>query len=258
MIDFQFILEMFDRGLVGIVFGGIIGYTISLYFKSRKKLSFQSNSLLFHITKRYPISYSKQYKGIYTSKLTRSIYFVWNSGNQVIERNDISSIEPLRIGVKGNSQIIDAKLLKTCREANNIRVTSDNEQAKLTFDYLNPNDGCVIEIIHTSKKRPFIVGEIKGISKGITNYGDIFFFSGRQGARIASLFLIVMTSLLYLLYIITGIIPPKIGTKEGLYIYLALGYFISIITLIFSHRNFPSQLKIDLNEMARTKYNDCI
>jgi hypothetical protein len=44
----------------------------------------------------------------------------------------------------------------------------------LSFDYLNPGDGAVFELLHTDKKPyPVVVGTIRGVPNGVRDWGRI-------------------------------------------------------------------------------------
>lgn len=94
-------------------------------------------------------------KVIYNDKtverLTKLIIVFWNDGSAVLDKNDIAESDPLKLSFDG--EVLDARLLRQTKSVNQFRVTLDetyNNLANITFDYLDPKDGAVIEILHTS------------------------------------------------------------------------------------------------------------
>lgn len=107
-----------------------------------------------------------QYKNETVDNLTITKLAFWNDGRQTINMIDIAEADPLRISAIHNSKILSAEVIYSRNPANRFRI-SDIEQytsTKLLFDYLDRNEGGVIQIIHTGKSSKDI--EVKGTVKG--------------------------------------------------------------------------------------------
>ncbi len=104
------------------------------------------------------------------SNLSVSKIVFWNEGREVIDKEDISKSNYLRITPSKESvKILDCKVISRNSDASNFEVLLDPEknEARLIFDYLNFRWGAVFEVIHTGieSKDIDIVGSIKGVEK---------------------------------------------------------------------------------------------
>lgn len=118
--------------------------------------------------------------------------------------------------------------------------SADREEIILGFDYLNPGDGFVIEVMNKGKFRPLILGEIRGGK--INNNGKVEFYSGSKDSKKFGIVLFLLSSVMLIMYRITGIIPPIFRTKEVLISMIIMEYVCSIFVMIFAYKNFPSKL----------------
>jgi len=96
----------------------------------------------------------------------------WNGGKETIRKNDITSAEPLEISVKEPFKILEAKILVVNNPANEIsirRIKSESGKhfIQLNFEYLDMDEGCVVQIIHDgySSKDILVSGTIIGAGK---------------------------------------------------------------------------------------------
>jgi hypothetical protein len=107
-------------------------------------------------------------------QLTVSQCFLWNAGNASISGSDIVPSDPLRVEFEETDEILKARLVRGTREVNNVEIDSPPKahRAFLRFDFLDPGDGAVIELVHTSALRvPRVKGTIKGIPEGLVDVG---------------------------------------------------------------------------------------
>ncbi|MEM7756867.1 MAG: hypothetical protein AAF298_01865 [Cyanobacteria bacterium P01_A01_bin.40] len=106
------------------------------------------------------------YDNTIISNLTVTRILFINRGNEVINSNDIAPKEPLRIVFISNPDIFEFKILYIKQKANNISFTLYNNQIYLNFDYLSYNEGCILQVVHSSDSdKIHIKGIIKGINK---------------------------------------------------------------------------------------------
>jgi hypothetical protein len=91
----------------------------------------------------------------------------WNAGNDTIDNQDVPIAEPLTIHVINESQILDAKVIYRKNPANQLTISlsSDKTFINLKFDYIDKEEGGVIQKIHTGKSNEDI--EIHGLIKGV-------------------------------------------------------------------------------------------
>lgn len=105
-------------------------------------------------------------------RLSASQFILWNSGKASISGSDVVSADPLRLEFDKNDEILKARVVRSTRDVNNSQVACEPKShiANLTFDFMDPGDGVVVELIHTSSRAfPKILGTIKGIPRGLTN-----------------------------------------------------------------------------------------
>lgn len=107
-----------------------------------------------------------EYNGEEIENLTTTKLFLWNGGKETIDKNDITELEPLKIKVTDNYKMLDINILESSKIANNFKYTLSHDLSELllTFDYIDKNEGIVIQIIHTGKSEDDIklIGLIKG------------------------------------------------------------------------------------------------
>ncbi len=176
-------------GLLGIC-GLIFGYVT--YVRSRRRTTMAyvhlGEHLLGSASDTLPPLIDVLYDGIAIPRLTKSLVIIWNNGENTIAGTDIVVKDPLRLQVGTDGEILSVSVLKTSRVVNDVRIgysesTAANE-AMLTFDFLDANDGVVVEILHTSTDRkPRIKGTLRGLPKGFTNLGQFARPKPRKNAR---------------------------------------------------------------------------
>ena len=165
-------------GLIGIILGavGIFSYKIS---KSIAKPSFQKASLrlLGRDEDNLPKEVTVLFKGNEVNRLTKTTLILWNNGTEVLDGKDVIPKSPICITYNNGDNILSHKILKRTKAVNNFSVVKNKEcphQLLASFDYLDPKDGIVLEILHDSeKKHPEITGIIKGIPKGFIDLGIV-------------------------------------------------------------------------------------
>lgn len=95
--------------------------------------------------------------------LSSTIYFIWNSGNGVINANDMVGERPIRITCE-NEQFLDVKVIKQSDESNSFRILDFNStNIEMTFDYIDSGEGLKFQILHTGNDEKIHVEyKIKG------------------------------------------------------------------------------------------------
>lgn len=161
------------NGLFGL-FGGLIGIVgIVLFFttRSRSRIAAQINSLeLVGAKSVLPDEIEFLFRGNKVPKVTLSRIAIWNSGNQTLTGGQIVDGDPLCILTSEGSEILEASILKRTRQVNEfscVRKDDVPNEALCRFDYLDPQDGALIQIIHTGTDKVQVVGTLRGIRKRI-------------------------------------------------------------------------------------------
>ncbi|MDF9904525.1 UNVERIFIED_ORG: hypothetical protein OKW15_002481 [Pseudomonas reinekei] len=161
-------------GIAGIVFG------LLTYFWTRKRTSLgyvhRGEHLLGSASDALPPAIVVQYNGISIPRLTKSVLIFWNSGENTVLGSDIVAKDPLRFHVGDDGQILSISVLKAGRPVNDFALISPRKvmnEAEFTFNFLDANDGVVVEILHTSTDRqPRIKGTLRGLPQGFRNFGQ--------------------------------------------------------------------------------------
>jgi hypothetical protein len=141
---------------------GLIGVlaTIFAYIKQRrvKRLSYsvQSTSFIRDYKSTIP-RLDVTYDGRTIQNLTITTFLIWNSGTETIDNADIANADPLQFIPDEDSTILYCEVAAMSLPANRVSITSN----KLSFDYLDKDEGAVVKILHT------------GISSSVQFFGTL-------------------------------------------------------------------------------------
>lgn len=96
-----------------------------------------------------------RFDGRPVERLTKTHIVFWNSGKVILRGSDIVDLDPLRCDFSDESQVLAVRVLKSSRPTNQFAAKIDSGKLNrilLAFDYLDPGDGVLLEILHTDKK----------------------------------------------------------------------------------------------------------
>jgi hypothetical protein len=100
------------------------------------------------------------------SVVTVTRFAFWNTGNRTIESTDIPSTDPLIIHPTKEAHIFHIEVTEQTKRANQVTIgKADNGgEYALCFEYLDPGDGALINIVHSGKEADefLLKGSIKG------------------------------------------------------------------------------------------------
>ncbi len=160
---------------------GIAGIVLGFYFYIKGKrsagLSYQIEefSVVGESDAKFPAELEIVFAGDRVERVTASKVIVWNSGNVTIDGADIVSSDPLRVETAGGI-ILKARFLRVSREVNGVTFKEDKKSgasSSISFDYLDPNDGFVLTVVHSAALRGLSVkGTLKGLSGGLVRIGS--------------------------------------------------------------------------------------
>lgn len=148
----------FSLGWVGSIIGivGLAGALLAyLWTRQRGIIAYtQSGERLLGLTADgLPRDVTVQYCGTDIQRLTRTIIWFWNAGERTFKGSDIVTHDHFRLEVKNGGSVLAATVLKQARDVCMIAVPLDTESPDkifIKFDFLDPKDGAVLEILHTS------------------------------------------------------------------------------------------------------------
>lgn len=170
--------ELLNQNWLGVAIG-IIGLLAAYIFYRRSlirsKISFIRNSLfVIGQHSEFPSELEVFYRGKKVPLVTKSKVIIWNAGNSTISGAQIVETDPLRIELAKGCEVLDVEIERTTRKTNAFHVAVLPECANVIrchFDYLEPQDGAVIRVIHTASDI-VVKGTLRGIPKGLSNLGD--------------------------------------------------------------------------------------
>ncbi|NWC72005.1 hypothetical protein HX873_29320 [Pseudomonas sp. P7758] len=173
---------LLDKSWLGTLLG-IAGITFAVltYLWTRRRTSlayvYLGEHLLGSASDALPPEIVVQYDGMSIPRLTKSTLIFWNSGENTVSGADIVDKDPLRFRVGDDGKILSISIVRSSRAVNDFsfRELPDHifNEMGFTFNFLDANDGVVVEILHTSTDRhPLIKGTLKGLPAGIRNFGQ--------------------------------------------------------------------------------------
>lgn len=234
-------------------FTGIAGVFLSIFLyiigKSKKQISF---SYLHSDTSNY------------------TVFFIWNSGNQMLDKEDFVATRPLRIMSKGAEVLNRVDVIAQSEKTERIGISKRTKRRiDFEFDYINPGDGIAVMVTHTGTPDDFTVD---GIIKGGEKMRFYDYYKNRDFRRevvfpvLIVLFMVaICLSMEAVIGILSHIFKTQIVLDTGGKWILGLFMFLiwsAIATFIFdiidsSHYFVPFQLKqstqIALKNMSKPK-----
>lgn len=157
-------------GVIGVVLA-VVGLGTGYYFYKRSI----RQPLLKHFTWALDVvggfshpmleGMEVRFKGASVHRLTAANVTLWNAGNATLDRDAIAQRDPVRIQLRGEGRILEATVTKSTGAANNVSLDLDDEGGVVLvgFDFLDPQDGAVIRVLHTSSEA---YPEVRGVLKG--------------------------------------------------------------------------------------------
>ncbi|MGV1990052.1 hypothetical protein ACQZ5N_25880 [Agrobacterium sp. 22-221-1] len=96
------------------------------------------------------------YKGAPITRATLTRLYIWNDGNQTIRRSDITRKHPLGISVPGGEFLLQSQVSQLAHQAMDVSFCDGDEASdNITFEYIEPRQGFVCEILHTGSDSDF-------------------------------------------------------------------------------------------------------
>ena len=150
----QEFIRFLNQGWVGAVIGTTgLALGVFLYWRSRLPgiIAFQSQdvSMIGDRNAVFPADVTFQYQGTPVPRITSSTVWMWNAGKKTVRGSDIVAHDPLRLLF--GAEVLTVSIRKVNRAA--VRITADiSEDNKIvccSFEFLDPGDGVVLEVLHT-------------------------------------------------------------------------------------------------------------
>lgn len=268
------VLNYLNISWVGVIITLVISIfaiilSIFLYFKSKQKYSLNhyinSTLLIDKNDTEKPDEVDILFAGKSVDKLYKTLIYIWNSSNLTIRKIDLETIDKLRLDIENNTEVLSVKVIHATRSVINFSINSqiDSNNNEITFDYLDPKDGAVIEVFHNGDLNDLkLKGIIVGIPDLIGNKNTDNKFSKKiADIMLESTFLIMTKNWIFgVLILIIGAatclfsaylylnpnfkITTSISDGMGLGIAGIIYFFFGIAILYTNKRNFPKTLEL--------------
>ncbi|MFA5331597.1 MAG: hypothetical protein WC342_04385 [Methanoregula sp.] len=161
-----------------IAIGGII-LAIFFYLRSTKNREPVFAIRTYNILEDYSSKMTGltiNYKAETVKDLSVSKIAFWNRGRETIKKSDIPSGDQLRIVAKPGQKILNAEIITPTNSPNKFELSTieDHGLVRIDFEYLDKNQGGVIQIIHTgtSSEDIAIEGTVMGFGKPVNSNID--------------------------------------------------------------------------------------
>ena len=151
------------------------------YFKPRKRqrLLYQTAAIQYFEAENYtlPSDAVMTFEGKRVERLTKAMIILWNGGIDVLRGEDIVQHDPIRITLRTSGRILSFSIVGGTNETNRVLAEVQPQtldQVFIGYDYLNSQDGVVIQVLHDAKQRhPIVEGAAKGLSYGPRGLGTV-------------------------------------------------------------------------------------
>jgi|HubBroStandDraft_1064217.scaffolds.fasta_scaffold46614_3 hypothetical protein len=107
------------------------------------------------------------YNGNPVDTVTTTWVALWNAGGATLDPSDVPTATPIEVVVPEGDQLLSAERVGRSQEATNVTFTSTSpidRALRVTFDYLDENDGVIFQVIHTNEswRSVTVQGRVKG------------------------------------------------------------------------------------------------
>jgi hypothetical protein len=95
-------------------------------------------------------------------RVSRTYLALWNHSGDTVRAADVLPSDPLRIVVGNDDEIFQTRLVSSSRPQIGARVAVTPLGAPVTFDFLDPKDGFIIEVMHRGEAAAAFAGTVPG------------------------------------------------------------------------------------------------
>ena len=258
MITYSQFTEWFISNLWSIASLSItLVFATYFYIKSKKvKLplySYWNVNIINELVNKFE-SLEMTYSGLSIENLSVTKILFWNGGNDTIDNKDISSVDPLKIRVNENYEILESNVLYSKNPANqfSIKTSDDKSYAALEFDFLDKDEGGLIQLIHTgiSDKDIEIHGTIKGAGKPVHAKQNFYLLNMQYFKKIILIIVApVLLSLFYVIFFRSDFILSKKIIVFSMFIGITFLYWGFIFYL--AKRKIPKGFDIEWDKLLK-------
>lgn len=131
----------------------IISFLFAIYTwiagRKIKEISIDSSTNEIIKQGKYPITkLDVKFDGKQIQDLSSSIFYIWNSGNDVINAADIVTSGLLKISCDSGN-ILDVEIIRQSDESNNFLISKfKSDSVEIAFEYMDRGEGVTLQILH--------------------------------------------------------------------------------------------------------------
>ena len=167
----------------------VLGLAAAVFFYRRSRrvsrlaYQFDEVTLLGSSRSAFSDEVEIRFSGRVVPRVTAARLIVWNAGNTTLRGSDIVQADPLRVHLQDEGIILKASVVRVTRDVNDFAVSLEGQgqpEAALAFDYLDPGDGALLEVLHSGGRRALqIAGTMRGLRLGPQSFGRMDAFPER-------------------------------------------------------------------------------
>ena len=175
----QEIFEFLNQGWVGTVVG-LLSLTVALvvFWLSRVGAILATQYDEVQLIGGRSSAFSEEVKVYFRDhevpRLTLTRIWFWNAGKRGVRGEDIVDSDPLRINFPGG--VLKTTVLQQARNVSGLTVVpkeGTRPEVIVSFDFLDPGDGAVVEVLHSGAKGGVQVdGTVRGLPAGVQDWGQ--------------------------------------------------------------------------------------
>lgn len=228
---------VYTKEFIYFIIGAAVTFFVTfIYYKKTMeggKLAFDSSKSI--IIDRETEAISSEFKLEFYDKeiirLVRTNIYFWNNGNKTIRKEDLVKSNQLRIRFDNEVNIFSYNIVKNTDESNEMSLKKSNDsEIDLCFNYLEPNDGVKIEILHNSINASVkIDGKVIDVRNGVKRFEKLLNYRINNIFDTFALFFsrMVITSIAFLLLIVVSVISTKYKYLNWI-LYIGIVFFLSL------------------------------
>jgi|GEM_PF-1239749 len=250
---------------------GVVGIVLAIvfYVRSRRtsklRYDFTGESLVERLTGALD-GIEVRYKGEPQNRVTVVRFVFWNAGTETLRADDFTD-DALRIVTEPSINVLDHRIIDSSDPTNRIvladatRTIDDEVSVAISFDYLDPRDGAVIQLVHDgpASTRFELAGSLK--SNCLILKAESPVYSARRFFKpFPFLFLLLrsrvfgwMGASIYVSMGILALVIPIIGKGSWWLLALSafgwLGAWIMLYAYVFGQ--VPSRLQRELSRLPK-------
>jgi len=152
------------------------------------------------------------FKGRPVPFVSSTVFIVWNAGNTLLRDSDIAQTDRLRFELPNGTDLLSHSIWKVSRTVNNVQlrpnVVNDTCCIEITFDFLEPNEGFICDIVHTARRDEIrMAGTILGSRQSPAPQTNLSSLSATREGRLARVISVVLMMCMGMMFFLSNFVP---------------------------------------------------